>query len=70
MGSAWAEVPTITNARPGGGRQGPSLGAEPGLEKAGGTLPKASGDWRRKMRGGGARGVSRRANGSTEERAC
>lgn len=46
------------------------MGAEPVLGEAGGTLPKAAGDWRREMRGGGARGVGRGANGSTEANEC
>lgn len=69
-GSAWAVVPTITGARAGRGLPGARVWGRNPDWGGGWDASQGRRDWRREMRGGGARGVGRGANGSTEERAC
>lgn len=69
-GSAWAVVPTITGARAGRGLPGARVWGRNPDWGGGWDASQGRTDWRREMRGGGARGVGRGANGSTEERAC
>lgn len=70
MGSAWAEVPTITYARARRGPRGADLGGGTQIGEGGWDASQGLRGLEKRDESGGARGVGRGANGSIEERAC